>query len=94
MQIGSIVTLKVPMLGCEVGARGVAYECYILEDRLGLSFIFENGEYDGFSPDEQRDYLEEIGFDPTMASYQFRSVMDLSDDFRRGRFDTALGGNQ
>lgn len=90
MKVGSIVTLKVPMLSCETGARGVAYEHYVLGDRDGLSFIFENGRYDGFSPDEQRDYLEEIGFDPAMAIYKFRSVMYLDDDFRKGRFDLAL----
>jgi hypothetical protein len=90
MKVGSIVKLKFPMLYCETGTRGVAYEHYVLGDRDGLSFIFENGEYDGFSPDEQRDYLMEIGFDPEIANYQFRSVMYLVDDFRMGRFDSAL----
>jgi hypothetical protein len=90
MQVGSIVKLGVPMLGNEAGVRGVAYEHYVLGDRDGLSFIFENGEYDGFSPDEQQSYLKEIGLDPEVANYQFRSVMYLSDDFRKGRFDEAL----
>lgn len=58
--------------------------------RNGLSFIFANGNYDGFSTEEQQDYLHEIGFDGSVAGYQFSNVMNLSRDFQMGVFDSCL----
>jgi len=52
MRKGSVVMLKRPMLGNNIYNVGVCYESYTLGNRTGLSFIFENGEYDGFSPEE------------------------------------------
>jgi len=92
MRVGSVVTLKVEgMLGCPAGTRGVAYEEYdIGAGHPGLSFIFANGNYDGFSREEQVAYLHEIGFDGAVAGYQFSNVMNLTRDFSMGVFDLCL----
>jgi hypothetical protein len=92
MRVGSVVTLKVEgMLGNPAGTRGVAYEEYnIGAEHPGLSFIFANGHYDGFSTEEQQAFLWEFGFDESVAGYQFRNVMQLSADFEKGVFDSCL----
>jgi hypothetical protein len=78
------------MLGNPVGTLGVAYESYNIGVPGALSFIFENGNYDGFSLDEQIQFLEEVGFDSIVASYQFRCVVRLMTDFRNGVFNSAF----
>ena len=70
---------------CDAGERGVCYE----------SFIFEQGRYDGFSP-------EDVGVFPTVTGavcrtvtdYQFTSVTRLPRDFEQGRFAAAFPARQ
>jgi len=78
---GSIVRLKTGMLGNKPGTFGVCYEGYQLGKHFGSSFIFENGKYDGFSPDEQDEYLELIGQFAGLLKYRFTNVIQLSADF-------------
>ncbi len=76
---------------CDVGEMGVCYEVYTLGNRLGYSFIFERGRYDGFSPEEVTMFLivtDEVC--PPIANYQFRNVIRLCRDFQQGRFDEAF----
>lgn len=94
MTVGTIVKLKVPCLGNPIGAVGVGFNDY----GDGCQFIFENGDYDGFSSrlddiisgSEQDTFLEKVGFDEDVATYQFRNVMQVSQDFRNGFFNSAL----
>lgn len=86
MTVGTIVRLKRACLGNDDGTLGVGFNDY----GSGCQFIFANGEYDGFSLEEQKMFLEEVGFSEEVSGYQFRSVMYLSDDFRRGVFNSAL----
>jgi len=79
---GCIVKLKKNLLGNDVGAFGTCYESYQLGHSQGASFIFENGEYDGFSPDEQKEFLELVGQSEEAKHYKFTNVMQLSADFR------------
>ena len=88
--VGSLVRLKVQCLGNAAGTVGVCYERYQLDDRAGFSFIFENGRYDGFSPEEVEQFLEEIGYYLPIGNYRFINVMKLSEDFRDGVFDGAF----
>lgn len=83
--VGSLVRLNVPCLGNDVGTVGVCYEVYDLGGRKGYSFIFENGNYDGFSPDECDKLLTEIGSYPLI--YQFENVSRLWLDWDLGKFD-------
>ena len=97
MKVGTICKLKVPMLGNETGTLGVVFNDY----GDGVQVIFENGNYDGFSSkvrmggsgaDPMRDsetlaFLEEIGFEESLAGYQFKNVMQVAEDFRKGLFN-------
>jgi hypothetical protein len=61
---------------------------YELDGRKGWMFLFENGEYDGFSPEEVKELLlvEEI----LPLDYKFTSVMHLHRDYRNGVFSKYL----
>lgn len=89
--VGIVVKLKTPCLGNPVGTKGVVYETYTLGGRPGSSVIFKNGLYDGFSPDEQERFLETVDVNLAVADYQFKGVMQVCEDFRKGVFDAALG---
>jgi len=90
MKIGSVVTLLKPCLGNPVGTVGVCYEVYSLgiTDQDGCSFIFANGNYDGFSKEDQELFLKHE-YDSSLV-YNFTNVMKLSQDFKKGVFSSYL----
>lgn len=88
MKVGTLVKLKCNCLGNPAGTVGVCYEYYVLGGESASSFIFENGNYDGFSTDDQKLFLERIGHYP--LTYTFTNVMKLSKDFEDGVFEGAL----
>ncbi len=90
MKRGAIVKLKIPCLRNEPGTIGVCYEEYNLGEPGAGSVIFPNGQYDGFSPDDQELFLEEVGFNAEISNYNFTNVMQLSRDFDAGVFDRVL----
>jgi hypothetical protein len=91
LRVGSLVIAKRDTAICDAGERGVCYEQYTLHNRPGWSFIFESGRHDGFSPDEVKLILAITGnLCPDVADYEFRSVMRLMADFRRGYFASAF----
>jgi hypothetical protein len=82
-QVGTIVTLKMEILGNPKGVKGFVYECY---KNGGISVITEKGtDLGGFSLDEQMNMLSY--YTDTGKHYAFRSVMYLADDFRNGLFN-------
>ena len=83
--VGTIVTIKtkVDLLGNKPGTLGLCYAAY----GTGSSFIFENGNYDGFSIEEQDMMLDYVGEDDEIARYEFQNVMKVSADFSKGVFD-------
>lgn len=100
MKVGTICKLKVKCLSNEVGTLGVVFYDY----GDGVQVIFENGNYDGFSTSssalaaktsEDRDkteaeqFLEEVGFEESLAGYQFKNVTQVSADYRKGLFNIA-----
>lgn len=90
--IGDVVTLAIPMLGHNPGARGVVYEVYEdfdIPGRQGASIIFENGNYDGFSAEEQEIFLNEENVFPYQKKkfYKFENVLKLMQDYRNGYWD-------
>jgi hypothetical protein len=85
MSIGTVFKVKRAVLNNDPGALGICYEEYEIGGRPGLSIIFENGEHDGFSPDEQKLILEKVGHLDNFH-YEFKSVIRLVEDFRRGFF--------
>jgi len=102
MRVGIIVKLKVDCLGNPKGTLGVVFYDY----RDGFQAIFENGNYDGFnttilrlkkdsqSPQqtESEFFLEEVGFEESLAGYQFKNVLQVEADYRKGLFNIAWDG--
>lgn len=91
MKVGTICKLKVNCLSNKAGTLGVVFYDY----DSGVQAIFENGHYDGFSraitpPFTETDhFLEEVGFEESLAGYQFKNVMTVAADYRKGLFDIA-----
>jgi len=92
--VGDIVKSTREILGNEPGALGFVYEMYDIgtpeDPSPGVSIIFENGEYDGFSHQEQDLYVTRVGRCDELAGYKFKNVMKVSQDFRDGVFDPAF----
>ena len=90
MQVGTVVKLKVDCLGNSKDTLGVVFYNY----GDGFQAIFENGNYDGFSltskmPDGQIEanyFLEEAGYAHNLSKYEFKNVIQVSEDFRKGVF--------
>jgi len=89
LRVGDVVALRVPCLQNEPGALGVVFNEYELNGH-GVQIIFENGEYDGFSETDQEEWLNYIGHNEITEGYRFTNVMKLSDDYRRGIFESAF----
>jgi len=96
MKIGTICKLKVDCLGNKAGTLGVVFYDY----GAGVQVIFENSAYDGFSTTNnlgagdikktEVDYfLEEVGFEESLAGYQFKNVIQAAEDYKRGLFNIA-----
>jgi len=76
---------------CDVGERGVCYEVYALDGRPGYSFLFAQGRYDGFSPEDVAMCLRITGeICAAVADYHFLNVGRLSRDVAWGRFAAAF----
>jgi hypothetical protein len=80
--VGDILELKLPCLGNKVGVKGIVYEEY---GHGGCSIIFPNGQYDGFSEEEQKSWLRKIGRVQNFT-YRFKNVGKLAKDFKAGFF--------
>jgi len=85
--IGSMWKLTCPMLGAEVGEVGYCFSEYQDFDepsKTSVQIIFKNGNYDGFSVEEQGLYLEHVGYKPEYQNYVFRNVMRVHKDWSAG----------
>ena len=91
LKVGDVVKLRLDCLGNVEGTQGVVYNTCTVDEDLCVGVIFENGEYDGFSSNEQGTMLERVGEEPSLAGYQFKNVMQLSKDYEAGVFDAVLG---
>lgn len=91
IQSGTIAITKMALLNCKIGAYGVCYEHYHIGSESGWSFIFENGDYDGFSSDDVNNILHLPGVQCNeLLDYEFSNVMRLAKDYRQGVFDPAF----
>jgi len=84
--VGTIVKLKVNCLGNLPNTIGLCVEDY----STGSFIIFSNGEYDGFSDEDIKRFLDIIDYSYEYETYAFYNVMMLSDDYRSGKFNTIL----
>lgn len=86
-QVGYKVKLKVPCLGNKIGNIGYVYEQYQDFDDpklFGVSVIFENGQYCGFSAKEKEMFLESVMYKYTYSYYEFENVSKLIKDYNHG----------
>lgn len=90
LPVGTKVKAKraFPPLRVEAGSIGYVYENYKFgsgkNEHIGASIIFEKGGYDGFSLDEQAEFLEDLGIDTRYEHYHFTGVINLYADFMDG----------
>lgn len=89
-KVGDVVYLKTPCLGNKIGAPGVVIQQYDIGYGPSVQIIFKNGEYDGFSPEEQSDFLAAVGHCTVLENYTFNNVIQLTRDFQRGVFKPML----
>src|SRR5215831_9937940 len=83
--------IQVGSLAIATRERGVCYEVYALGGRPGYSFLFAQGRYDGFSPEDVTLFLTITGeVCAAVADSQFFNVTRLSRDFAQGRFAPAF----
>ena len=88
--VGAKYRLRVNVLGNPVGTVGYVFNQYSDFDypnETGIQIIFPNGEYDGFSVNEQDNFLEYLGYDLRYVNYQFKNVMQVTRDFRNGYWE-------
>jgi hypothetical protein len=91
IQVGSLAIATRASGVCDVGERGVCYEVYELGGRPGYSFLFEQGRYDGFSPEDVALFLTILGeVCAAVADDQFTTVTRLQRDWAHGRFTAAF----
>jgi len=90
MKQGDVVILRKALLGNEIGTVGVCYEEYDLNGHNGASFIFENGNHDGFAGNEQEHFLFVVDYDIMASEYNFYNVLDLHEDFCKGYFNNVF----
>ena len=91
IQVGSLAIATRASDVCNVGERCVCYEVYALGGRPGCSFLFEQGRYDGFSPEDVAMFLTITGeVCAAVADYQFSNVVRLTRDWAQGRFAAAF----
>jgi hypothetical protein len=89
--IGMRCSVGVPVLGNPAGSPAVIYEHYRIGERRGVSLLFPNGNYDGFSSESLQIFdVQPKGLIRSCADYQFTNVIRLRDDFNRGLFEQAF----
>jgi hypothetical protein len=90
--IGAKFSLKRDVLCNPAGAIGYCFNQYPdfdTPDATGVQVIFPNGEYDGFSIREQKEFLNFLGFDKRYTNYKFSNVIIVARDYEKGywKFD-------
>ncbi len=94
MKKGTVVINKVDIKGNPPGTLGVICERGDESHVMALVFtpdsccvIFANGAIDWFSPQEQKDKLHEVGFEPECAGYEFAGIAKINDDYQNRFWD-------
>ncbi len=94
LAVGSLVTSTTK--SCLVHGEhevGMVYEVYDMCGQKGVSILFENGRYDGWSESDFGTFgLRGLGqaSNPTYSSYRFENVTVLGNQYRAGAFAEAF----
>ncbi|KIF53044.1 MULTISPECIES: hypothetical protein [Vibrio harveyi group] len=90
--VGMLCVVERPCVGNEANSFALVYENYLLGGQHhGVSLIFPNGNYDGFS----EECCESLSVTPVKmlanySQYDFKNAGQLNHDFNRGLFDNAF----
>ncbi|WP_394222543.1 hypothetical protein [Alteromonas gracilis] len=89
--VGMVCTIGRGCLGNPAGTLGVVYENYTIGGHHGVSILFPNGRYDGFSERciEIMDVVP-ARLSRALCNYEFIHIGKLSSDFERGIFNHAF----
>ena len=83
-----VVTRDFPPINVKAGEVGYVYEEYTIGEgddaSRGISIIFRNGGYDGWSEEDQKYFLVFIKQCPEFSGYTFTNVNRLVEDYRKG----------
>ena len=91
IQVGSLALATRASGVCDIGERGVCDEVDALDGRPGFSFLFAQGRYDGFSPEDVAMFLRITGeVCAAVADSQFINVVRLTRDWAQGRCAAAF----
>ena len=91
IQVGSLAIATRASGVCDGGERGVCDEVDARAGGPGYSFLFEQGRYDGFSPEDVARLLTITGeVCAAVAAYQFTNVTRLQRDWAHGWFAAAF----
>lgn len=91
LRVGDLVTVAKASGVNAAHVRAVVVEAYTLGGRDGWMLLFEDGRYDGFSPEDCATFgVAKAGCEPTIARYYFTNVTRLTADYRAGRFAAAF----
>lgn len=90
MTVGTVVKLLTPMLGEQLHSVGVVFHDY----GDGVQVIFTDGGYDGFSKEEQKSFLMEIGTDQVSSCYVFTNVINMERNYESGLWDHVFHDNK
>lgn len=90
--VGMLCVVERPCVGNEANSFALVYENYLLGGQHhGVSLIFPNGNYDGFS----EECCESLSVTPVKmlanySHYDFKNAGQLNHDFNRGLFNSAF----
>jgi hypothetical protein len=91
LRVGDVVRVARACLHNPEQSLAVVVEVYHRHepgDELGATLLFRNGEADGFSSSDLALFgVARVGHRPHLGRYQWRSALELLEDFRRGTFD-------
>jgi hypothetical protein len=91
IQVGSLAIATRASGVCDVGERGVCDEVDTRGGRPGFSFLFAQGRYDGFSPEDVAMFLRITGeVCAAVADDQCINVVRLTRDWAQGRCAAAF----
>ena len=89
--IGMVVTAARSVITAPAGMLGVVYEHYRFGSHYGVSILFANGDYDGFSEACANTFdLVPVRQEIELANYRFKHLGALISDYKRGYFKKAF----
>ena len=89
--VGMLCVVEKPCLHNRPNALALIVEHYKLGEHHGVTALFENGNYDGFSHECAEIFsLTPVKFLKKYANYEFTTAVRLSNEYQSGLFKNAF----